>query len=138
VKDAIAIPLIANGDLIAPGDLGPMLALSGADGVMIGRGAYGRPWFPGHLAAYAATGRLPEPPSGAALFKLVARHYEGILSHYGLRVGVKAARKHLGWYLAGAGAPPDLRGAILTAPTPGEAMRLLASALTGVPEKRAA
>jgi nifR3 family TIM-barrel protein len=138
VKDAVSVPLIANGDLIAPGDLGRMLALSGADGVMIGRGAYGRPWFPGHLATYAATGRLPDPPSGTALFELVARHYEGIIGHYGERVGVKAARKHLGWYLAGAGARPELRGAILTAPTPGEAMRLLAAALTEVPEKRAA
>jgi tRNA-dihydrouridine synthase len=115
-----------------------MLALSGADGVMIGRGAYGRPWLPGHIAKYAATGRLPDPPSGTALFELVARHYEGIIGHYGERVGVKAARKHLGWYLAGAGALPELRGAILTTSTPGEAMHLLASALTEIPQMRAA
>ena len=138
VKDAITIPLIANGDLVAPGDLGRMLALSGADGVMIGRGAYGRPWLPGHIATYAATGVMPEPPVGAALLELVARHYEAMLAHYGERVGLKAARKHLGWYLDSAGAPPELRHAVFTATSPREVLRLIAAALAGVPEARAA
>ena len=138
VKDAITIPLIANGDLVSPADLGRMLALSGADGVMIGRGAYGRPWLPGHIATYAATGAMPEPPAGAALFELVARHYEAMLAHYGERVGLKAARKHLGWYLDHAGAPPELRQAVFTATSPREVLRLIAAALAGVPEARAA
>jgi tRNA-dihydrouridine synthase B len=105
---------------------------------MIGRGAYGRPWFPGHLAAYATTGRLPEPPSGSALFGLVARHYEAMLVHYGERVGLKAARKHLGWYLEGTAAPTTLRHAIFTAATPAETLRLLAAAIVDAPEARAA
>jgi tRNA-dihydrouridine synthase len=138
VKDAVSIPVIANGDMVSSADLGRMLALSGADGVMIGRGAYGRPWFPGHLATYAATGRLPEPPSGAALFELVARHYEAMLAHYGARIGLKAARKHLGWYLDGAGAAAGLRHAVFTATTPADTLRLAAAALTDAPERRAA
>jgi nifR3 family TIM-barrel protein len=138
VKDAVSIPVIANGDLVSLADLGRMLALSGADGVMIGRGAYGRPWLPGHLATYAATGAMPTPPSGTALFALVAGHYEAMLAHYGERVGIKAARKHLGWYLDGAGAARAARQAIFTAASPRDALGLLASALAEIPEARAA
>jgi tRNA-dihydrouridine synthase B len=118
IKDAVSIPVIANGDLTEPEDLLRMLALSGADGIMIGRGSYGRPWMPAHLATYAATGHLPEPPHGAELCDLVVRHYEEILTHYGERVGLKAARKHLGWYLQLTEAPPSLRQQILTEPGP--------------------
>jgi nifR3 family TIM-barrel protein len=138
VKDAVSVPLIANGDLVAPSDLGRMLALSGADGVMIGRGAYGRPWFPGHVATYAATGAMPEPPASSALLSLVARHYEAMLGHYGERVGLKAARKHLGWYLDRAGARPEMRQAVFTASTPRDVLRLVAAALADVPDARAA
>jgi tRNA-dihydrouridine synthase B len=138
VKEAVSVPLIANGDLVTPGALGRMLERSGADGVMIGRGAYGRPWFPGHVAAYAATGTMPKPPTGGALLSLIASHYEAIRAHYGERVGLKAARKHLGWYLDGAGASPESRQAVFTATKPREVLRLLAAALAGVPEARAA
>ncbi len=93
VKDAISIPLVANGDLTSPDDLAPMLALSGANGVMVGRGAYGRPWLPGHLATFAATGVMPAAPEGEALHGLIRRHYEAILAHYGDRTGVKVARE---------------------------------------------
>ena len=137
VKNAVNIPVIANGDLTAPDDLATMLSLSGADGVMIGRGAYGRPWIVGHLADYAATGKMPEPPSGDDLFALVARHYEEMIVHYGERVGPKAARKHLGWYLDRAGAPPAIRQAVFTADRPRDVLNLLASALAK-PERAAA
>jgi tRNA-dihydrouridine synthase len=138
VKDAVSIPLIANGDLVSENDLGRMLAMSGADGVMIGRGAYGRPWFPGHLAAYAATGVMPKAPAGEDLLALVVSHYEAILAHYGERVGVKAARKHLGWYLERAGAPAALRQAVMTSVDPAEVVRLLSRALVPATERRAA
>ena len=118
VKAAVSIPLIANGDMISADDLEPMLRLSGADGIMVGRGAYGRPWLPGHLAVYAATGVHPEAPSGDTLCRLVLAHYEAMIEHYGPEIGVRHARKHLGWYMdraaPEAGNLPVLRRAILT------------------------
>ena len=137
MKDAISIPLVANGDLVSPSDLGNMLTLSGADGVMVGRGAYGRPWIPGHLAAYAATGTMPAPPAGDALLDLVQRHYRAILEHYGTWVGVKAARKHLGWYLANLALPSAYRHALMTSTDPSEVLRVLEMAFTA-DERRAA
>src|SRR5262249_49249795 len=86
VKDAIRIPLIANGDLCAADDLGQMLALSGADGVMVGRAARGAPWLPGQIAAFAA-GADFTAPRGAELADFVADHYRAILDHYGPFVG---------------------------------------------------
>jgi nifR3 family TIM-barrel protein len=118
VKDAVTIPVIANGDLVSAADLPRMLALSGADGVMIGRGACGAPWLPGEFAA-AAAGRPFTVPTGQGLHALIVRHYEAILEHYGPAVGVRAARKHLGWYMAKAATPPALRHAIVTELRPG-------------------
>jgi nifR3 family TIM-barrel protein len=141
VKDAVTVPVIANGDLVAFDDVETMLRRSGADGVMIGRGACGRPWFPGAVAAYAATGAKPAPPTGAGLLDLVRRHYEGILGHYGPVVGIRAARKHLGWYMdrvPSLAAPASLRHAILTGNRPKEVFRLLAACLDGDHERRAA
>jgi nifR3 family TIM-barrel protein len=138
VKEAVSIPLIANGDLAAPADLARMLQLSGADGVMVGRGSYGRPWLPGHLAVYAATGAMPAAPAGNALVELVSGHYEAILAHYGVAVGVRAARKHLGWYLEGRVVAPALRQSLMTAIDPADALRLVGMALADGGERRAA
>lgn len=129
VKDAISIPLIANGDLVSPGDLARMLELTGADGVMVGRGSYGRPWMAGHLAMFAATGSMPASPSGGTLHDLVRRHYEAMLAHYGDRVGVRAARKHLGWYLPDL--PATLRQPMMTSDDAGVVLGLLADAFSG-------
>ncbi len=140
VKDAVSIPVIANGDLIAFDQLEPMLRLSGADGIMIGRGAYGRPWLPGYIAAYAATGEVPPEPTGSALAELVAEHYSAMLDHYGPILGLRCARKHLGWYADRLPPSPEakaVRAAMMTGNRPREVLRLI-DALFGNDEKRAA
>jgi tRNA-dihydrouridine synthase B len=118
VKEAISVPLVANGDLTRPEDAPRMLAASGADAVMIGRGAGGQPWLVGQTGALLA-GHSPQPaPEGEALLDHVLEHYEMILSHYGAGQGVRIARKHLGWYLERSAAPAVLRQSILTASEP--------------------
>ena len=138
VKDAISIPLIANGDLVDFSEAATMLERSGADGLMIGRGACGQPWFPGALAVFAKTGEVREAPSGSDLAELVRRHYEAILGHYGVAIGLRAARKHLGWYFDRARAPAALRQAILVEDRPSEVLRLIGAALGETSLRRAA
>ncbi len=136
VKDAVSIPVIANGDATGPEDMAPMLEQSGADGIMIGRGAYGRPWLPGQIARHAATGALPERP---ALTEVAMRHYEALLDHYGAFLGARVARKHLGWYMDQAPAgDPALRRAVLTAVRPAEVLHHLAAWFAAGLEWRAA
>ena len=99
VKKAVDIPVIANGDLVCEEDALEMLELSGADGVMIGRGAYGRPWLPGFVAHYLKTGTKRTAPQGVELAELIVEHYERMVDYYPDIVGVRCARKHLGWYM---------------------------------------
>ncbi len=101
VKDATNLPVIINGDIKTLDDSLQALEASGADGVMIGRGAYGRPWFPRQVMEFLRHGaRLPDPPYRRQ-YELLLRHYDAILSHHGIYAGVRIARKHLGWYLSG-------------------------------------
>jgi tRNA-dihydrouridine synthase B len=99
VRDAISIPLIANGDGVTPADARSMLALSGADGIMIGRGAYGRPWWPGVIADCLEPGSGRGEPSLAEEAGIVLRHHAAILAHYGPHHGNRVARKHVGWVI---------------------------------------
>ncbi len=136
VKEVVSIPVIANGDVVGPDDIAPMLEQSGADGIMIGRGAYGRPWLPGQVAQGAATGVLPEPP---ALAEVAMRHYAALIDHYGAFLGSRVARKHLGWYMDQAGAgDPALRRAVLTAARPAETLSHLGAWFAAEGERRAA
>lgn len=102
VSAGLDIPLLANGDLVTATDAPAMLAASGGAGVMIGRGAQGRPWFPGQVAAYLATGAVPADPSLDEQRDVLLELYEGWLSHYGAALGVRTARKHIGWALEAA------------------------------------
>ena len=132
VKDAVRIPVIANGDIAGPGDAALALALSGADGVMVGRAARGQPWLLAQIAHAIHGAPAPRVPRGRALADLVEAHFDALLDFYGAALGARVARKHLGWYMDHAGTSADLRRAVLTATAPGETRALLRDAFDTV------
>ena len=136
VKQAVHIPVIANGDITDAATARTALTASGADGVMIGRGAQGAPWRLAEIAHAVYGTPAPNVPQGAALADMICGHYEAMLSYYGAELGLRVARKHLGWYLEAAGIA-DQRGALMTADTPAAALHLIASTFTSA-ERRAA
>ena len=109
VKKVVQVPVIANGDIVSVDDARACLAASGADGVMIGRGTYGKPWFVGQTMRFLADGTRPVEPTAAERCAIVEEHYEGLLDHYGVETGLRAARKHLGWYAADLPGGEDFR-----------------------------
>jgi len=113
VKASVTVPVVVNGDVTSCDAAVAALAASGADAVMIGRGAQGRPWLPGEVARFLRTGRREPPPTLARQLTLITDLYDEMLAHHGMRIGTKHARKHLGWAIDAAaetsGAPEALR-----------------------------
>jgi nifR3 family TIM-barrel protein len=116
VKAATRLPVIANGDITSEDDAAEALRRSGADGVMIGRGCYGRPWFPAQVAHFLQTGeRIPEPDL-AAQKDIMLRHYAAMQAHFGTEPGMRLARKHLSWYSRGLRGSADFRSTVMRLP----------------------
>ena len=136
VKQSVNIPVVVNGDIRSFADARRALAASGADALMIGRGAQGRPWFPGQVARFLATGKAEAAPALAEQQAMAQTVYAEMIAHHGLAIGRRHARKHLGWALdtaaATAGAPlallKDHRARVLTAEEPKAALARLAEA----------
>ena len=136
VRQAISIPLVVNGDIRSFDDADVARQASGADAVMVGRVAQGRPWFPGQLARYLETGRREAAPQLATHLIVICALYEEMLAHHGLRIGLRHARKHLGWALDAAAASTGValdtlkswRANVLTTENPADARNRLTEA----------
>jgi tRNA-dihydrouridine synthase B len=111
VKEAVGIPVVVNGDIVDMAAVRRALAESGADGVMIGRGSYGRPWFLKQVIHYLRSREMLTDPTLEEQHAVVREHYDSMLSHYGVASGLRIARKHVGWYSKGLPASAEFRAA---------------------------
>jgi len=125
VKEAVSLPVIVNGDICSIEDAAEALALSGADGVMIGRGAYGRPWLLSQVMRWFSHGERRPEPSLDVQYALIVEHYHAMLDHYGRETGVNMARKHIGWYTKGLSGSAEFRNRVNQEPDPKVVLRML-------------
>lgn len=128
VKDAVSIPVIANGDILDAGSARAALRASDADGVMVGRGIQGAPWKLAEIAHQLGWGPKPNIPTREDFVEMVRQHYESVIEFYGDTLGPRVVRKHLGWYMDAAGTPGALRRSILTG-SPDSVRSMLSDAL---------
>ena len=138
VKEAVAIPVVANGDVTTVDDAREVLQQSGADGVMVGRGTYGRPWFLNQVIRFLRTGERIADPSVAEQRAIVLEHYESMLSHYGSVAGSRIARKHIGWYSKGMRGGAEFRSLVNHTPEPDQVRRMIREFYDADGERRAA
>lgn len=124
VKEAVSLPVIVNGDICSVEDARDALAQSGADGVMVGRGAYGRPWILSQIMADLAGGRRPDPSMDEQL-ALILEQYDAMQSLYGQQTGVNLARKHIGWYTKGLAGSAEFRNRVNTQDDPAVVVAML-------------
>ena len=136
VKAAVTIPVIANGDIVDAVTAREALRQSGADGVMIGRGAQGAPWVLAQISHDLHATPLPVVPQGSDLAALISGHYEAMLSFHGIDLGARCARKHLGWYLDAAGLAHH-RETLLVTQSPAQVLHMIGQIFTSG-ERRAA
>ena len=129
VKQAVQIPVIANGDIVDIDTARLAMTQSGADGVMIGRGAQGRPWMLAEVAHALFGAPKPDVPVGQDLADLVGAHYAAMLAFYGNDLGLRVARKHLGWFMDTAKTPADLRRLVLTSKDTRETAAMIPQAI---------